>query len=35
MNLGKEAVDEDRLKVIYKSAEGMEAGGFSKPNDPA
>ena len=35
MNLGKEAVDEGRLKVIYQSVEGMEADGFSKPYDPA
>jgi hypothetical protein len=35
MNLGKEAVDEGRLKVVYQSAEGMEADGFSKPYDPA
>jgi hypothetical protein len=35
MNLRKEAVDEGRLKVVYQSAEGMEADGFSKPYDPA
>jgi hypothetical protein len=35
MNLRKEVVDEGRLKVIYQSAEGMEADGFSKPHDPA
>ncbi len=35
MNLRKEVVDEGRLKVIYQSAEGMEADGFSKPYDPA
>ena len=35
MNLGKEAVDEGRLQVVYKSAEGMEADGFSKPYDLA
>ena len=35
MNLGKGAVDEGRLKVIYQSVEGMEADGFSKPYDPA
>jgi hypothetical protein len=35
MNLGKEVADEGRLKVVYQSAEGMEADGFSKPYDPA
>jgi hypothetical protein len=35
MNLGKEAVDKGRLKVVYQSAEGMETDGFSKPYDPA
>lgn len=27
-------MDEDRLKVVYKSTKGMEADGFSKPYDP-
>jgi ribosomal protein L7Ae-like RNA K-turn-binding protein len=35
MHLGKEMVDEGRIAVVYKSAEGMEADGFSKPYDPA
>jgi hypothetical protein len=35
MNLGKEAVDEGRLKVVYQSTEEMEADGFCKPYDPA
>jgi len=35
MNLGKGAVDEGRLKVIYQSVEGMEADGFSKPYELA
>jgi hypothetical protein len=35
MHLGKEMVDEGRVKVIYKRAEEMEADGFSKPYDPA
>jgi len=35
MHLGKEMVDEGRIVVVYKSAEGMEADGFSKPYDPA
>jgi hypothetical protein len=35
MHLAKEMVDEGRLKVLYKEAEGMVADGFSKPYDPA
>jgi hypothetical protein len=35
MNLGKEVVNEGRLKVVYQSAEGIEADSFSKPYDPA
>jgi len=35
MFLGKEMVDEGRLRVIYKRGEEMEADGFSKPYDPA
>jgi hypothetical protein len=35
MHLGKEMVDEKRVKVIYKNAEGMLADGFSKVYDPA
>jgi len=35
MHLGKEMVDEEGNKVVYKSAEGMEADGFSKPYNPA
>jgi hypothetical protein len=35
MHLGKEMVGEGRIAVVYKSAEGMEADGFSKPYDPA
>jgi hypothetical protein len=34
MYLGKEMVDEGRIKVVYKEAEGMQANGFSKPYDP-
>jgi hypothetical protein len=34
MHLGKEMVDEKRVKVIYKNAEGMLADGFSKVYDP-
>jgi hypothetical protein len=34
MNLGKEMVDEGRVKVIYVKAEDMKADGFSKPLDP-
>jgi hypothetical protein len=35
MNLGKEMVDEGRIKVIYVQAEGMKADGLSKPLDPS
>jgi hypothetical protein len=35
MFLGKEMVDEGRLRVIYKKGEEMEADGFSKPYDTA
>jgi hypothetical protein len=35
MFLGKEMVDEGRLRVIYKRGDEMEADGFSKPYDPA
>lgn len=35
MHIGKEMVDEKRIKVIYKNAEGMLADGFSKAYDPA
>jgi hypothetical protein len=34
MHLGKEMVDEKRLKVVYKKGEEMLADGFSKPYDP-
>ncbi len=34
MHLGKVMVDEKRIKVIYKNAEGMLADGFSKVYDP-
>jgi hypothetical protein len=34
MHLGKEMVDEKRLKVIYKKGDEMLADGFSKPYDP-
>jgi hypothetical protein len=34
MNLGKEMVDEGKIKVTYKSAENMIADGFTKPFDP-
>jgi len=35
MFLGKEMVDEGRLRVIYKKEEEMEADGFIKPYDLA
>jgi len=35
MNLGKEMVDEDRVKVKHICTEAMEADGFSKLYDPA
>jgi hypothetical protein len=35
MNLGKEMVDENRVKVEYVMAENMKADGFSKPLDPS
>jgi hypothetical protein len=35
MNLGKEMVDEGRVKVVYVQAEEMKADGFSKPLDPS
>jgi hypothetical protein len=35
MNLGKEMVDEKRVKVEYVMAEEMKADGFSKPLDPS
>jgi len=35
MHLGKEMVDEGRVKVIYKRAEDMDADGFSKLYDSA
>jgi hypothetical protein len=35
MHLGKDMMDEGRIVVVYKCAEGMEADGFSKPYDPA
>jgi hypothetical protein len=35
MNLGKEMVDEGRIKVVYIQAEGMKADGLSKPLDPS
>jgi hypothetical protein len=35
MNLGKEMVDENRIRVEYVKAAGMIADGFSKPYDPA
>jgi hypothetical protein len=34
MHLGKEMVDEKRLKVVYKKGDDMLADGFSKPYDP-
>jgi len=34
MHLGKEMVDEGRVRVIYKRADDMEADGFLKPYDP-
>ncbi len=34
MNLGKEMVDEKRVRVEYVKAAGMIADGFSKPYDP-
>jgi hypothetical protein len=35
MNLGKEMIDEGRVKVVYVKAEDMKADGFSKPLDPS
>jgi hypothetical protein len=35
MHLGKEMVDEERIKVIYTKARDMQADGFSKPYEPA
>jgi hypothetical protein len=35
MNLGKEMVDEGRVKVVYVKAEEMKADGFSKLLDPS
>jgi len=35
MHLGKEMVDEERIKVIYSKAKDMQADGFSKPYEPA
>jgi hypothetical protein len=35
MNLGKEMIDEKRVKVEYVMAEEMKADGFSKPLDPS
>jgi hypothetical protein len=35
MHLGKEMVDEERVKVEYVPAEEMKADGFSKPLDPS
>jgi len=34
MHLGKEMVDEGRIKVIYAKAKEMQADGFSKPYEP-
>jgi hypothetical protein len=34
MHLGKKMVDEKRIEVIYKRAEGMLADGLSKVYDP-
>jgi hypothetical protein len=34
MHLGKEMVDEGRIQVVNKEAEGMQANGFSKPYNP-
>jgi hypothetical protein len=35
MNLGKEMVDEGRVRIKYLKGDDMEADGFSKPYDPA
>jgi hypothetical protein len=35
MNLGKEMVDEGRVKVQYVKSEDMKADGFSEPLDPS
>jgi hypothetical protein len=35
MHLGKEMVDENRVKVQYVPAEEIKADGFSKPLDPS
>jgi hypothetical protein len=35
MNLGKEMVDEKRIRIEYVKAERMKADGFSKPLDPS
>jgi hypothetical protein len=35
MHLGKELVDEGRIKVIYVKASKMQADAFSKPYEPA
>ena len=34
MHLGKEMVNEGRIRVIYKKGEEMLADGMSKPYDP-
>jgi hypothetical protein len=34
MHLAKEMVNEGRIKVLYKGAQGMVADGFSKSYDP-
>jgi hypothetical protein len=35
MHLGKDMIDEERIKVIYAKARDMQADGFSKPYEPA
>ncbi len=35
MNLGKEMVDQNRVKIVHVNMPMMKADGFSKPYDPA
>ncbi len=35
MNLGKEMVDQNRIKIVYMNATMMKADDFSKPYDLA
>ncbi len=35
MNLGKEMVDKNRVKIVHVNAPMMKADGFSRPYDPA